>query len=233
MSSRQEEKEQRRREREALEEADRKAQARKKRLGVVGGAALATALLAAVVIAIASSGGDDSEGGGGGGETPAAAIPERQERNLAAAAKAAGCTVKRHRDYGSEHVSEPVKYETNPPTSGSHDPVAAEDGIYEAGNPPDLEQSVHALEHGRINVQYRAGTPAQQIGQLQTLRDESLKGREGYHTLLFENQSGMKPAVAATAWTQSLTCDAINDKTWDALRAFREDFVDKGPEFIP
>ena len=50
-----------------------------------------------------------------------------------------------------------MKYKTNPPTSGDHDPTPAEDGVYEADSPPDVEQSVHSLEHGRINIQYKAG----------------------------------------------------------------------------
>ena len=37
-------------------------------------------------------------------------------------------------------------------------------------------------------------------------------------------------AVAATAWTQSLTCPELTDATFDALRTFRVTYVDKGPE---
>lgn len=231
MSSREEEKARRREERLAREQAAAGRAARARRLQLIGGGVLAAAIVAVVVVAVAASGGGDD--GKTRAEAGGAKPPPIEQRNLQEAARAAGCTVRELKSEGAGHVSEDVKYRSNPPTSGEHDPQPAEDGIYARANPPDTEQSVHALEHGRINVQYRAGTPAQQIGQLQTLRDESLKGREGYHTLLFENQSGMKPAVAATAWTQSLTCDVINDKTWDALRAFREDFVDKGPEFIP
>ena len=56
---------------------------------------------------------------------------------------------------------------------------------------------------------------------------------DGYHTLVFQNQTEMEPAVAATAWGQSLTCDTFNEQIFDAIRAFRRDRVDKGPEFIP
>lgn len=230
MSSRQKEKEQRRRERLAKEEAARRAQARRKRL-MIAGAGGAAAVAAAVVIAVASGGGDG--GGSGGGASADAAIPARSEQDLAAAARAAGCEVKQHRDEGSSHTEEAVRYGTNPPTSGAHAPSAAADGIYAAGNPPELGQSVHALEHGRVNIQYRPGTPARRVAQLETLFNEEVKGQSGYHTLLFENQTDMQAAVAATAWTQSLTCRTLNDRTWDALRAFREDFVDKGPEFVP
>lgn len=236
MSSRQEEKERRRKEREEIERKANAAAARRKRLGIVGIALAAIAAIAVVAVVIAG-GGDDgggsSGGGGGGGGSTAEAPTQDNTRNLQAAAEAAGCTLKEERDAGSSHTSEPVKYATNPPTSGDHDPVAAEDGAYETGNPPDTEQSVHALEHGRVAVQYKPGTPPQRIAQLRGLLEEEYKGAAGYKTLLFQNQTGMTPAVAATAWTQSLSCPRWNDQVFDAIRAFREDFVDKGPEFIP
>ena len=43
----------------------------------------------------------------------------------------------------------------------------------------------------------------------------------------------MPYAVAATAWTHLLGCPKMNDKVFDAIRAFRLAYVDKGPEFIP
>jgi hypothetical protein len=234
MSSRQEEKARRRQEREALEERERAAEARRRRFGIVGGGVLAAAVVGIVALAIAaSSGDDDGSGGSVASDLPTVPIPARSERDLAAAAEAAGCEVAEHPEEDGEHTTEPVRYATDPPTSGSHDPVPAQDGVYDPGNPPDLEQSVHSLEHGRIALQYRSGTPARRVGQLQTLFDEEIKGNAGYHTLLFENQSGMTAAVAATAWTRSLTCPQFNDRVWDALRAFRQDFVDKGPEFVP
>ena len=229
MASRQEEKERRRRERE---EAERKAQkglgGNRKRLGYVLGGVLAAAVAVIVILAV-SAGGD---GGGGGGDGGASA-PNNGITNLAEAARAADCEVKENLpDPGSTHVSETVKYATNPPTSGDHDPQAAQDGIYASGNPPDLEQSVHALEHGRINFQYREGTPQPRIDQLEGLVSEQVKGSEGYHSLLFQNAT-MSHAVAATAWRASITCAEITDQTFDALRAFRLQRIDKAPEFVP
>jgi hypothetical protein len=69
--------------------------------------------------------------------------------------------------------------------------------------------------------------------QLFTLANEPFKGVDAYHTLLFQNNTNMPYEVAATAWTQLLGCKTVNDKTWDALRAFRQRFTDKGPEIIP
>ena len=228
MAHRQEEKARLRAEREAAEQAAAKNAARRKRLGIILGAVLVAAV--AVVVALAAFAGGDDGTNQSQGDTN---IPPQRIDNLAEAARAAGCKVEQQPDRGSSHTSEKVTYETNPPTSGDHDPQAAADGIYAAGNPPDLEQSVHSLEHGRINVQYRQGTPAQQVNQLEALLGEEFKGEEGYHTLLFENQTNMTAAVAATAWTQSVTCPTFNDKVFDAIRAFRRTYVDKGPEFVP
>lgn len=230
MSHRAEEKDRRRQERLAAEEAAKSSADRRKRLGLVGAAVLAIAVIAIVVVATGVLGGDDDTSKGGGAE---AAVPAQKIDNLAEAARAAQCKVTEYKEYGRGHTGDPVKYETNPPTSGDHDPTPAEDGIYPADGPPDVEQSVHALEHGRINIQYKAGTPANRIAQLEAVADEEVKGTSGYHTLLFQNQTKMTPAVAATAWRRALTCDTWNDQVFDAIRAFRRDRVDKGPEFIP
>jgi hypothetical protein len=42
----------------------------------------------------------------------------------------------------------------------------------------------------------------------------------------------MKYAVAATAWGHLLGCNQMNDKVFDALRTFRERYIDKGPEAV-
>jgi hypothetical protein len=116
-----------------------------------------------------------------------------------------------------------------PAASGAHFPTWYEDGIYEPGDTPDLGQLVHTLEHGRINVQYKPGTPAETVEQLEAFVAEN----GGYHMLMYENATDMEPQVAATAWTQLLECSSVNDKTWDALRTFRDSYLDKGPEQVP
>ena len=232
MSHRAEEKERRRQERLAAEEAAKKSADRRKRLGLVGAVVLVVAVLGIVVVATGMVGGDD-DGGSDGENVADVAVPAQKIDNLSEAVRAAQCKVTEHRIEGRGHTGEPVKYRTNPPTSGAHDPNPAEDGFYPADGPPDVEQSVHALEHGRINIQYKPGTPQQRIDQLETVANEEVKGTPAYHTLVFQNQTNMEPAVAATAWGRSLTCDQWNDQVFDAIRAFRRDRVDKGPEFIP
>jgi hypothetical protein len=228
--TRAEEKEQRRREREAAEQAARKSAENRKRLGMVGGGVLLVAIVAVVVLLVAG-GGDDGEGQASGASN--ASLPAVQIENLSEAARAAGCKVREDKEESSSHVQTDVKYKQNPPESGDHDPVPSREGVYGADNPPDIEQSVHALEHGRINIQYKPGTPQQRIDQLAKLFEEKVQGIAGYKTLVFQNQTNMPYAVAATAWTKALTCPAWNDKVFDAIRAFRRDNVDKGPEQIP
>jgi hypothetical protein len=89
---------------------------------------------------------------------------------------------------------------------------------------------VHTLEHGRIDVQYKPGTPAETVRELEALLAEQ---NDGYHMLLFENTTGMDAQVAATAWGHSLTCDKMNPQVFDAIRTFRAEYIDQGPENVP
>lgn len=164
---------------------------------------------------------------------PNAKLPAQKTKDLAQAAKLAGCTVREEPDEGNDHVERDVTaddYGTNPPTSGMHNPTWAPDGIYEPGNTPILGTLVHTLEHGRIDIQYRPGTAPATIANLAKLYEE-LDG--GYHLLLFENTTAMPFAVAATAWDHLLGCPEFNDKVYDAIRAFTAEYVDKGPEVVP
>jgi len=235
VASRQEQKEARRQERLERERKEAAAAARRKRLQLGAGVLLGLAAIAGVVIAIVVGlGGDDS-----GPEEPtsganaAAKLPAQQTSDYEEAAKAAGCTLENPQFEGASHESKdftPADYKTNPPTSGNHEPEWYEDGVYVPGTTPQLGMLVHTLEHGRINVQYKKGTPAADVAKLEALLQEQ---NEGYHLLLYENTTGMKPAIAATAWTHSLSCPSMNDKVFDAIRTFRSRYTDKGPETVP
>jgi hypothetical protein len=237
MSSRQEEKERRRQERVEREQAQASKAAGRRRLQLVAGVVLGLAAIVAVVAAIAAGGGGGDDSSGPSSGSSSAKIPARQISDFDAAVAAAGCTFKTYPSEGRGHLSSDSavnnNYKTNPPTSGAHRPTPAQDGVYSPGDEPAKESAVHALEHGRIEIEYKKGTPQRQIDQLETLVNEPLKGVAGYHQLLFQNNTDMPGAVAALAWTQLLTCPTLTDKTFDAIRAFRERFVDKGPELIP
>ena len=237
MSHRQEEKQRRREERLAKEQADKARAARRQRMQIVLGGVAVIAAVAVVVLLVSGGLGGDGDGGNDAGAEPQAAsdvtLPEQQLGDLQQAARAAGCRVTNPEIEGSTHESRQFAasdYETNPPTSGNHFPEWYEDGVYEAGDVPQLGMLVHTLEHGRINVQYRPGTPAETVAELEALLAEQ---SDGYHMLLYENTTGMDAAVAATTWGHSLTCPEMNDEVFDAIRTFRAEYIDQGPEDVP
>jgi hypothetical protein len=236
VSSRQEEKERRRREREEREAAERRKASSKRRMQLVAGAVLGVAAIAAVIAAVASMGGNDDKTKSGD-QLATAAIPARKVTNFDAAVKASGCTFKTFPSEGRTHLPSDQavnnNYKTNPPTSGNHRPTPAEDGVYAPGDTPAKENFVHTLEHGRIEIQYAPGTSKHVQDQLNALFNEKNKGVPGYHMLLFQNNTNMPYAVAATAWTHLLGCKTMNPQVFDAIRAFRDRFTDKGPELIP
>ncbi|HEX6945312.1 MAG TPA: DUF3105 domain-containing protein [Casimicrobiaceae bacterium] len=233
MASREEEKRLRREEREKAEAAAAASQARGKRLQFLLGALLTIAVVVGVVLLVTKNSGSNGEGNA---KTPttakdaAATIPAPSQRDLTAAAKAAGCVVLNPPLEGSSHVEGKVKYKSNPPTSGNHNAVPALDGIYDPGQEPTPEHWVHSLEHGRINVMYKPGTSKDEIAKLETLVSEPLNGKAGYKTLLFQNNTNMPYAVAATAWGHLIGCKKVSDAMYDALRDFRVKYMDKGPE---
>ena len=238
MASREVEKQRRREERVAREQADAKAAGRRKRLQYVFGGMLAVAAVAGIVaIAVVGiGGGSESEAEPGSpseADTAGVTLPEQKIGDVAAAAKAASCELKSPEIEGSSHETKTfaaTDYKTNPPTSGNHTPDWYEDGIYEPGNAPDLGKTVHTLEHGRIDVQYKRGSSPDTIMQLEALLAEQ---NGGYHMLLFQNETDMPYAVAASAWGQLLGCNAMSPAVFDALRTFTTEYVDKGPEAVP
>lgn len=234
MANRQEEKQRRRAERLAREQAERAAAARRRRLQWVGGGVLALAVVAGIVaLAVAGLGGGDNEGRASQPTAKGIKLPVQQTNDVRAAAKAAGCVLRHPPIEGREHSTKQFTakdYKTNPPTSGTHHPQWYQDGIYAPGDTPNVGMLVHTLEHGRINLQYRPGTPKRTVAELEALMAEQ---GNGYHMLLFQNGTGMPYAVAATAWGQLLGCPDMNPKVFDALRTFRERYIDKGPEAVP
>jgi hypothetical protein len=220
VSSRQEEKEQRKRERLEREAAEQKAAKRKRLVQILAGVVVGAAVVVGVVLAVA--------GGGKDSKRPAA--------DLTAAARAAGCVVRSFPEEGRAHVTKTLTaadFKTNPPTSGDHNVNPAPDGIYAPGNEPEIQNWVHTLEHGRILFQYKPGTPAPRIAQLQSLFDEQSQGKAGYHSVLMQNNSKMPFAVAAVAWRHYVGCPAFTDRSIAALRDFRAVYVDTAPEQIP
>lgn len=224
MASRADEKARRREERLAAQaEAERRAK-RVAAMRVGGGILLAVVVLAVGALLLTRS-------GGSGGDASAASAAE-----LRRTASAAGCTFRQADSQGSDHVEteiDPADYNTNPPTSGPHSPQAAPDGFYQPGNEPGTGNWIHALEHGRVVFQFRPGTGADVIQQLRDVANEEFDGAAGYHTLVLQNTTKMKAAVAAAAWTRVVECRDATPAAMDVLRKFRATYTDKAPEFVP
>ena len=163
---------------------------------------------------------------GGGDDFPDGSVPPRQIGDLDSAAEAAGCTVRDPDSEGDTETAEPVEYRDDPPHSGDHAPEPAEEGAYR-DDPPADENLVHALFHGRIIIWFDPKLDEDRIGDLKELFDE-----DSQHMLLVPRES-MDLDVAATAWTHALECVEMTDQTFDAIRAFRDTWRDRGPELVP
>jgi hypothetical protein len=225
MASRKEQKEKLRRERLERERAAAEAAGKRRRMGYVAAGVLVAAVVVAVVV-IAAAGG----GGGGGSASaaswPSGSIPGQKIKDLSAAVKAAGCVYKTPKNEGAGHVTTPVKYKSQPPTSGSHNPVPAHDQAYVKS--PGNEHLVHALEHGRVLYWFKPNAPASLRGALKKLYDEDKQ-----LVVLTPDTAPMPYQVAASAWGRFVGCPSYNDKVPDAFRAFRDAYRLKGPEYFP
>ena len=240
MSSRKEQKEALRQERLAREQKEAQAAARKRLIGIVVAAILALGIIGALA-AVVLSGGDDDDGpsdGGGGGATitypDGGTVPDQQEGDLKAAMKAAGCEEETVKSEGAgQHTDNPdeeIEYESEPPSIGRHYQQWPDDDIYEEA--PRTSHVVHTLEHGRILIWLRPDLTDEQRAQFKALYDE-----DPYHVIMLPREE-LKEPFAATAWVapdvgHTLRCKEVNDASWDAIRAFKEQYRDKGPEFVP
>src|SRR5215207_1539686 len=154
MSSRKDQKEALRLERERKAAEAASAERRKRMIGFgVAGALVAAAVIALVVVLLAGGGDDDKSSNSRSAEPDSAdfqkaSIPPAKATNLEDAAADAKCKVATSPSEGRSHVDGHVDYKTNPPTSGNHNAFPAQDGPYL--DPPEMEQLVHALEHGRV-----------------------------------------------------------------------------------
>lgn len=227
MSSRKEEKERLRAEREERERAAAAKAKRNRLLQLIGGVVVTCAVIAGVAVAVSSSGGGGSDDGGA----------DVDADKLKAAAQTAGCVYRAFPDEGADHVTETLTaddFKTNPPTSGAHNPETAADGLYVPGNEPAIENWVHTLEHGRVIFQYREGTERSVVRQLEALFNEDVNDSGGaYHSALMQNNTDMPFEVAAVAWRHYMACREFTPQTIEALRTFREELIDKGPETVP
>ena len=248
MASRKEEQERLRAAREQAEAASRKQERKRLILGYVVAGVISVAVLVGIVFAIAGGSDDDGQGAVEVGDNervnqefgsvPGNLVvddrdsvepPTTGETSLEAAAAAANCElILEQKDEGNQHISgnDLPEYEANPPTSGDHSPNPLADGAY--SEVPSPLNYIHALEHGRVQIQYASDLPEDAQLELLGLYDEDRPGM-----MLFPNDE-MPYEVAATAWRQTLGCDSYEGAaTLDAIRAFKGAYRARGPEPIP
>ena len=156
MARRKEEKEALRRQRE---EREAKARAEQQRKRLVGFGAAGVLVLAAVVIGFLLVGGGGN-GGGPGGEgdffPEGGDAPTQKVFDLDEAVSAAGCELKSSKGSGvathTTSLDEKIKYKTNPPTTGRHYEIPAEDGVYGGAPPPDEALGARARARPRDHL---------------------------------------------------------------------------------
>jgi hypothetical protein len=240
MSHRREQKERLRAERERREAEARAAAQRKRLVGVVAAVVLAVAAVAIVIVAAAGGGGSSDKGVHGSGDLfpGGGSVPKQKVFKLPAAAAAAGCKLSSNKATSREHITDinaKVNYATNPPNSGKHYYVPADDGLY-PGTPPKDVQLVHNQEHGRVVVWVKPTLPVEDRKKIRALFQEDT------YQMVVVQRANMPYAIAATAWGKDPTpngtgylmgCDKWSDNVIDALRTFRDEHRSDGPEPIP
>ena len=237
MASRKEQKEALRRERQEREAREAAAAARKRLIGIVVAAILALGIVVALAVVVFAGGDDD--GGGGGGSADSAEIDFPDAREIPAQATTAldeavtgsGCRLESPPlAEETDHREGDIEYATNPPASGPQNEVPAEDDLYEES--PSEERVLHSIEHGRIGVWVNPSASEETRAGIRAFYDE-----DPDHVRVTP-QPGLKEEVALSAWEAEesgriLRCRTVTDRSWDAMRAFKEQYRDKAPEFVP
>lgn len=130
-------------------------------------------------------------------------------------------------DQGRNHVSreewEKFSYNSNPPTSGPHDPVWTKTGVY--SEPQGDGHLVHALEHGYIIISYNCDKTADCEGLKNKLSD--LVNEKRIWKLIVVPRSNLDSLIALTAWGRIDKMDVFDKKRTEA---FIDGFRNKGPE---
>jgi Protein of unknown function (DUF3105) len=190
---------------------------RNARLMLYGLAGSGVVVLAAVVVFIAVAAGGSSG-----------------DKNVADALKAAGCTYKVVKgDSAGHHVTSlnaKIKYNTFPPSSGTHYFQPAVWDFYT--DPVNPVQVVHNEEHGGVIIWWGPDMPASTVEKLRNFYSEDPV------SMLGTPIAGLGKKIALTAWTSDsdgihgrvAICPRFDEK---AFAAFRDAFRGKGPEGVP
>jgi hypothetical protein len=219
----------------------------------VGGVAVVLATIAVVALVVSIGDGSDDNGVVDPGPAAEIEVDEAPDNVLpdgglfkipddvdgvAEGAKAADCELKSFAVRSNDHVADsdpPVRYPSDPPAGGEHDPVPAQDGAYAVS--PGVQRLVHTLEHGRVIVWFDRDLPRAARASLKAYFDDDSR-----LMILVPDTTDMEYDVAATAWNRKpgkygtgrlLGCREYSDDVYTALEAFKKRNRGKGPELIP
>lgn len=145
-------------------------------------------------------------------------LPSEDPIELETAAREAECVLRRETGAAEDSTVDVMQ----PPTFGPPSQMAAP-GVYTRSPSPD--QLVGALRRGLIVVQYR---PRLAPAQVEVLRRAFADLRET--TVITPDATGMRYAVAVTAWTRLLGCSRIAPDVARVARAFHGEYADTGPD---
>lgn len=150
---------------------------------------------------------------GGGASGPGGALRE------------AGCTFRTFPDQGANHIERPSntpRYNSDPPTSGTHLSQPAVWGAYD--EPVEKQALIHNLEHGGVVIQYGDKVPETAVAAI----NEFYSGDPG--GLIVAALPKLGDTIALTAWTKLAVCPSYDSS---ASEAFVDAFRFKGPERLP
>ncbi len=139
-------------------------------------------------------------------------------------------------DQGRDHLDPGEtnpNYNSNPPTSGAHDPSPVAWGVYTAGLEPfpTNENLVHNLEHGGVVIYYDPSKLS--ADEQKALIEKGVFWVKDKRTkVVVVPWTGLKEgvAVATTAWTKLMELPALD---MEKVTAFVDAFEGPGPENVP
>ena len=120
----------------------------------------------------------------------------------------------------TEGSTDHTPYNSNPPSSGEHWPVAANWGVYDTTQPD--ERLVHNLEHGGIWISYKPSVDADTVAKL---RDFAKR----YHLVIVEPREKDDGNIAFVSWGY---VENFNQYDESAMVKFIEAHYNKGPEKV-
>ncbi|HSL65785.1 MAG TPA: DUF3105 domain-containing protein [Gaiellaceae bacterium] len=160
-----------------------------------------------------------------------------RSESASAALEGAGCTVQTYPSQGQDHVQElpdGFEYNSTPPTTGPHNPVAAPFDLYE--EPVDPLRLVHNLEHGGVVIQFGSEIPREQVDRIAEWWRDDPNG------IVVASLPELEDQIALAAWTADYSgsnpeptdqrgvlakCPAFDEAAFDA---FLDEYGFRGPE---